>query len=197
MIMLIKSIHLQGIKSGTIKLAFRSWEKPAVKEGTLLKTFIGLVKVISISKIKVAQITKKDIKDAGFENLEQLLKSLRQNDGNNIYKIELRYHSEDPRIELRQQTVLTESALTELKNKLVRLDKFSKQGLWTTKVLLAIKDNPKLRAVDLAKLTGFEKQWLKLNIRKLKNLGLTISHEVGYELSALGKIFIKKILSTD
>ncbi len=27
----------------------------------------------------------------------------------------------------------------------------------------------------------------KRDVRKLKNLGLTISHEVGYELSALGK----------
>ena len=172
--MLIKSIHLQGIKSGTIKLTFRSWEKPAVKEGTLLKTFIGLVKVVSISAIKESQITKKDLKDAGFENLEQLLKSLRQNDNNKIYRIELRYHSDDPRIELREQTVLTESALIELKDKLIRLDKFSKQELWTRKILLAIKDNPRLRAADLAKLIGFEKQWLKLNIRKLKNLKLNV-----------------------
>lgn len=189
--MLIKSIHLQGIKAGTIRLAFRSWEKPAVKKGTLLKTFIGLVKVVSITSVKESQITRKDIRDAGFENLEQLLKSLRQNDGNNIYKIELRYHSEDPSIELRSKTTLTNSALEELNNKLDRLDKYSKQGLWTKKVLLAIKANPQLRAVDLAKLTGFEKQWLKLNIRKLKNLGLTISHEVGYEISPLGKALLK------
>lgn len=193
--MLIKSVHLQGIKSGTIKLAFRRWEKPAVKEGTLLKTFIGLVKVVSISTVKESQISKKDIKDAGFENKEQLLKSLRQNESSNIYKIELRYHAEDPRIELRENTALTESAYAELKDKLVvRLDNYSKQGLWTKKVLLAIKENPKLRAVDLAKLTGFEKQWLKLNIRKLKNLGLTISHEVGYELSPLGTAFVKRLM---
>lgn len=189
--MLIKAVHLQGIKSRTIKLAFRRWEKPAVKEGTLLKTFIGLVKVVSISTIKESQISKKDIKDAGFENQEQLLKSLRQNVGN-IYRIELRYYAEDPRIELRENTALSESAHAELKDKLVRLDNYSKQGLWTKKVLLAIKENPKLRAVDLAKLTGFEKQWLKLNIRKLKNIGLTISHEVGYELSPLGKTFLKR-----
>ncbi|MBX2896044.1 MAG: hypothetical protein KF763_11410 [Cyclobacteriaceae bacterium] len=191
--MLIKAIHLQGIKSGTIKLAFRRWEKPAVKAGTLLKTFIGLVKVVRISTVKESQISKKDIQDAGFENKEQLLKSLRQNDNSNIYKIELRYHAEDPRIELRENTALTESAFADLKEKLVRLDKYSKQGLWTKKVLLAIKGNPKLRAVDLAKLTGFEKQWLKLNIRKLKNLGLTISHDVGYELSPLGGTFVKRL----
>lgn len=46
--------------------------------------------------------------------------------------------------------------------------------------------------MDLAAITGFEKIWLKLNIRKLKNLGLTISHEIGYELSPLGKLYLKK-----
>ncbi len=190
--MLIKSVHLQGIKAGTVKLAFRRWQKPAVKEGTLLKTFIGLVKVVSISTVKESQITQKDIRDAGFDDRELFLKSLRQNDNHNIYKIELRYYSEDPRLELRNNTTLTNSALEELNNKFDRLDKYGKQGLWTKKVLLAIKENPKLRAVDLAKLTGFEKQWLKLNIRKLKNLGLTISHEVGYELSPLGKSLVKR-----
>lgn len=195
--MLIKSVHLHGIKSGTIKLAFRRWEKPRVKEGTLLKTFIGLVKVRRITRIEEGQITKKDIRDAGFENLEQLLYSLQQSDGGNLYKIALRYHTEDPRIKVREQKTLTDSAYAELKNTLVRLDKNSRQGMWTKKVLLAIQKNPHLKAVEVAKLTGFEKQWLKLNIRKLKNLGLTISHEVGYELSPLGKTFVKKLLRAE
>lgn len=191
--MLIKAAHLHGIKSGTIRLAFRSWQKPAVKAGTLMKTFIGLVKVVSIVTIKETQILKKDSKDAGFENLEQLLKSLNHQAANNIYKIELCYHSEDPRIELRE-SLLTDLVYASLKDKLARLDQHSKQGLWTKKVLLAIKANPQLRAEDLAKLTDFEKQWLKLNIRKLKNLGLTISHEVGYELSPLGKALVKRLV---
>lgn len=195
--MLIKSVHLHGIKSGTIKLAFRMWEKPRVKEGTLLKTFIGLVKVTRITRIEEGQITKKDIRDAGFENMEQLLNSLQQSDGGNLYKIALRYHAEDPRIKVREQKTLTDSAYAELKNTLVRLDKNSRQGMWTKKVLLAIQNNPHLKAAEVAKLTGFEKQWLKLNIRKLKNLGLTISHEVGYELSPLGKAFVKKLLRAE
>ncbi|WP_294276703.1 hypothetical protein [uncultured Chryseobacterium sp.] len=42
-------------------------------------------------------------------------------------------------------------------------------------------------------MTGFEKEWLKLNIRKLKNMGLTISHTVGYEISPLGSEYLKKL----
>ena len=40
-----------------------------------------------------------------------------------------------------------------------------------------------LPAGDLAKKADAEKEWLKINVRKLKNLGLTISHQPGYELS--------------
>ncbi|MEM7550324.1 MAG: hypothetical protein AAF363_11640 [Bacteroidota bacterium] len=36
-----------------------------------------------------------------------------------------------------------------------------------------------------------EKEWLKLNIRKLKNLGLTISHNPRYEISPLGIAYIE------
>lgn len=74
-----------------------------------------------------------------------------------------------------------------------RLDNHSKQGHWTEKVLLTIKDSPNLHAIGIANLTGFEKEWLKLNIRKLKNLGLTISHIVGYELSPLGETFFLRL----
>jgi hypothetical protein len=51
-----------------------------------------------------------------------------------------------------------------------------------------------LRAADLARMLGREKDWLKINIRKLKNLGLTISHETGDEISPLGKVVLKKAI---
>lgn len=100
------------------------------------------------------------------------------------------YHSPDPRIKLRERTELSEEEFMDLKNKLKKLDHRSSQGAWTEKVLLTIKGNPNLHAVGIANLTGFEKEWLKLNIRKLKNMGLTISHTVGYEISPLGNQYL-------
>ncbi len=189
--MLFKEVHLKGIKSGKVTLAFRKWKKASIKKGTLLKTATGLVEIIDIKTVDEDKITTKDVLNAGFENKEQLLKSLRLNALGEIYKISVRYHSADPRLKLREQTLTTENFL-EFEQKLDRLDKFSKQGDWTRTLLLAI--NPQLRAKGIATLTGFEKDWLKLNIRKLKNLGLTISHTVGYELSPLGKAFVGKLL---
>lgn len=192
--MLFKEVHLHGIKSGVVSLAFRKWEKAAIKKGTLLKTAIGLVEIVDLSTISENKITSQDALKAGFESKEQLLKSLRQNDEAYIYKIKVRFHSADPRIELREQN-LTDEIFVELKEKLARLDKYSTNRFWTKSILLTIKDNPQLHAVGIAQITGFEKEWLKLNIRKLKNLGLTISHKVGYELSPLGKEFVEKLLN--
>lgn len=194
--MLFKAIHLQGIQSGKITLAFRRWEKASVKSGSLLHTAVGLVEICKVKTVSENEITDKDALEAGFRDKQQLLESFTHNTTATIFKITVRYHSADPRIKLRAQTELSAQHFADLKTKLARLDNHSRQGHWTRKILLAIKDNPNLHALGIAKLTGFEKEWLKLNIRKLKNLGLTISHRVGYELSPLGNSFVEK-LSTE
>jgi hypothetical protein len=59
-------------------------------------------------------------------------------------------------------------------------------GPWTISVLRLIAWLPEHRAAELAAQSSVEKEWLKLNIRKLKNLGLTESLTVGYRLSPRG-----------
>lgn len=49
-----------------------------------------------------------------------------------------------------------------------------------------------LPAGELAAKIGVEKEWLKLNVRKLKNLGLTVSHQPGYELSLRGREYLRR-----
>lgn len=191
--MLFKGVHLQGIKSGKVTLAFRKWQKTSVKTGSLLHTAVGLLEIGKIEAVHENDITDKDALQAGFTDKKQLLQSFTHNSTGTIFKIAVRYHSADPRIELSGQTALSEKQFEDLKSKLARLDHYSKPGDWTEKVLLAIKGNPNLHAIGIAKLTGFEKEWLKLNIRKLKNLGLTISHHVGYELSPLGSAYLNKL----
>jgi hypothetical protein len=50
-----------------------------------------------------------------------------------------------------------------------------------------IADHPGVRAGDLARSLGRERDALKVDVRKLKALGLTRSLEVGYELSPRGR----------
>lgn len=185
--MLIKQKQLDGILSGKISLAFRKWKNLSVKKDSLLKTSIGLVKIADITETELSQITDDDAEQAGYDNAKTLISELEKTVNGVIYKIQLSFHSPDPRIDLRQKSQITDVELEALTEKLLNLDKFSKQGKWTTKVLKAIQENPKLPAVELAVKVNKEKEWLKTNVRKLKNLGLTISHEPGYTLSPLGE----------
>lgn len=191
--MLFKEVHLNGIKSGKITLAFRKWQKVSVKCGSLLHTSVGLIEIGKIENISENCITEQHVIQAVFTDKQQLLKSFTHNSTGTIFKISVSYHSADPRVKLREQTELSEKVFTDLKKKLERLDNYSKKEHWTDKVLSTINDNPNLHAKGIAELTGFEKEWLKLNIRKLKNLGLTISRNVGYELSPLGSEYLNKL----
>ena len=189
--MLFKQQHLAGIKTGDITLAFRKWKKPTVKKGSLLKTAIGQIEIGTIEEVDIASISALEAQMAGFNSLDQLLRLLQKVNEGSIYKIGLAYHSPDPRVELRSKEELTNEEFHQLKKKLERLDQYSKTGAWTREVLESIRQNPKLKAADLAVLLSKEKDWLKINIRKLKNLGLTISHNPGYEISPLGKAFLE------
>ncbi|ASK29664.1 hypothetical protein CEY12_05900 [Chryseobacterium sp. T16E-39] len=191
--MLFKEVHLKGIKSGDITLAFRNWKKATVNSDSLLHTSIGLVKIHNVEAVNENDITDKDALNAGFTDKKELMKSLKDYNTGTLFKITVGYHSEDPRIELREQAELSEQQFADLTKKLDRMDQFSKQGAWTKSVLAAIKENPHLHAAGIATLTGSEKDLLKLNIRKLKNLGLTISHQVGYEISPLGNEYLKRL----
>ncbi len=197
MTMLFKIAHLKRIEAGEITLAFRRWKKASVKKGSLIHTAVGLIEICNMEEIEQDEITGRDAVRAGFSDREELLKSLPVKSTATLFKITLRYHSPDPRIKLREQTELSKQEFEELRHKVERLDKFSRRGPWTGKVLRAIAENPHMHAVGISSLTGFEKEWLKRNIRKLKNLGLTISHQSGYELSPLGKYFMERIGADD
>lgn len=184
--MIFKYHQLLGIKSGKIKLAFRKWKKPAVKSGGTQKDAIGVIRFDEVTKVSLRSISQADARDAGFSELDELIAALRKIDEGSIYKIRLAYASEDPRIELREQTSLTDDEFKKLRKRVNRLDA-GKNGPWTLKYLKLIDKYPERRAGDLADMMNMEKEDFKLNVRKLKNLGLTVSHEIGYSISPLGQ----------
>ena len=185
--MLFKLHHLEGIRNGSITVAFRKWKKASVKKGTLLKTRIGQVEILDISKISISSLTKVQASKAGYDDPDVLRRELNRITDGDLYRIKVRYHSPDPRIKLRNKASMSGSEAEAIRDKLARYDKYSKHGPWTRRSMKAIQKNPEVRAQDLADELGYEKKWFKTNIRKLKNLGLTISHGVGYSLSPRGK----------
>ena len=80
--------------------------------------------------------------------------------------------------------------MIEVDTRLDRLDRASTHGPWTRAVLAVIAAQPATRAADLAAGFGRETLPFKTDVRKLKNLGLTESLEVGYRLSPRGEAYV-------
>jgi hypothetical protein len=188
--MLFRQATLQGISEGRIKSAFRRWQRPTVKAGGTLKTSIGLLGIDSVEQIAESAITQRSAKHAGFESRAALLAELDDREGD-LYEIRFHRIGDDPRIALRETTRMSAEDLAELQKRLARLDAASNRGPWTLQVLRLIEQRPEQRAVELARLLGYDKEWVKLNVRKLKNLGLTESLEIGYRLSPRGQAFLQ------
>ena len=81
--------------------------------------------------------------------------------------------------------------IADLDRRLARLDTRSPYGAWTRTTLDAIDARPGTRAGDLAASFGREIAPFKLDVRKLKNLGLTISLLTGYRLSPRGIAYLR------
>lgn len=72
------------------------------------------------------------------------------------------------------------------------MDRRAAHGPWTRDVLQLIARKPRTRAPELAEALGREARAFKTDVRKLKNLGLTISRDIGYELSPRGRAYLAK-----
>ena len=184
--MILKYKDLLGIKSGKIKLAFRKWKRPTVKAGGTLRNAMGVIRIIALDPIGLKSITSADARKAGYPDKETLLARLAKVDEGKVYRIALKYESEDPRIDLREKTSLSDEEFGKLMTRLERLDRASKSGPWTRQYMRLIDKYPERRAGDIADMIGMDKFDFKTNVRKLKNFGLTVSHEIGYSISPLG-----------
>jgi hypothetical protein len=187
--MLFKQRTLDQIAAGTVTRAYRRWQRPTVKPGGRLRTAVGELAIVSVAVVAEQVITEADAAQAGYATRAELLRDLGTRAGD-LYQICFRLAGPDSRIALRAQAALTEDELQEISRRLQRLDAASPVGPWTIRVLELIKAHPERRAGDLAELCDHAKEWLKLNVRKLKNLGLTESLPVGYRLAPRGVAFL-------
>jgi len=182
---------LDRVVTGEVDLAFRRWTRPTVKTGGSLRTAAGLLQIVKVEPVPIEAITQDDARRAGL-GLEELLRFLRQKADGDVYRVELGSIGLDPRVTLREDDNLSVDDLAGLRARLDRLDAASKRGPWTRRFLRLLADRPHVRAQDLADSLGLERDVFKNDVRKLKNLGLTISHSPGYELSPRGKAFLAR-----
>jgi hypothetical protein len=192
--MLMPMRFRDAIERGAVTLTFRRWKRPQVVSGNTYRTAAGRLVVDAIDIVDPDRITTADAKRAGFTSRAELLGELRGSADLPTYRV--RFHpapDADPRSTLAENAALSGEDVDEIGRRLARLDRASSHGSWTYDVLRTIAARPAVRAADLAAGFGRETQPFKLDVRKLKNLGLTISLDVGYRLSPRGAAYLAAI----
>ena len=188
--MLISRATAEGIADGTVTVAFRRWDRPRVRPGGTQRTGIGVIRFDDVQQIDPATLTEDDATRAGVRSLSALLRLLDRRDGAHVYRVRVSLAGDDPRVALREQSQLSAEDRRAVDARLDRMDAARETGPWTREVLRLIAERPGVRAPDLAASLGRETLPFKRDVRKLKELGLTRSLEVGYEISPRGRAYL-------
>ena len=175
-----------------MSLAFRRWRRQDVKPGAQFRSGGAVIRVESVDIVDPETITDEQAALAGHRDAAMLRKRLSGDESWPTYRVGLSWAGEDPRIQLRSNDDLSDADVAALDVRLERLDRASSHGAWTLSTLEQIRRRPQVRAPDLAAEVGRETAPFKIDVRKLKNLGLTISHPVGYEISPRGFAYLAR-----
>jgi hypothetical protein len=181
----------EGVGDGSITVTFRRWKRRQAIAGNVYRTAAGRIEVTAVDVVTEAEVTDADARASGYPSAAGLLADLRGTPDLPIYRIRFRVaDGPEPREELDATADLSAGDRAELDRRLDRLDAASKHGPWTRQVLALIAAKPAVRAGDLADDLGRERLDFKLDVRKLKALGLTISLGIGYRLSPRGEAYL-------
>ena len=173
-------------------MMFRRWKRRQVTAGSVYRTAAGRVVVDEVTEVKPSRIRRVDALAAGYSTVAEAVADLRGTPGDPVFLLRLRpAEDEDPRSVLAGSAELSTSDVDEITRRLERLDRASNHGPWTSETLAVIQRRPATRAGDLAEELGREMLPFKVDVRKLKNLGLTLSLEVGYRLSPRGEAYLR------
>jgi hypothetical protein len=181
-----------GVADGSVTLAFRRWRRPDVRPGSQFRTVAGVVRVEEVTIVDPDAISDEEAVAAGHPDADRLRARLAPDDSLPTYRVVLGWAGPDPRVALREDADLTDVDVAGIDARLERLDRASSHGPWTMATLELIRRRPHTRAPDLAAEVGRERDPFKIDVRKLKNLGLTRSFDVGYEVSPRGLAYLER-----
>jgi hypothetical protein len=190
-LMLFQKRFWEPIQTGSVTLTFRRWKRAQVVVDRTYRSTAGRLHVTGVDIVEASDITEADAVRAGHPDAASLIADLRGSEGAPIYRIVFEFLEEpDPRDLLAEDHDLSGDDVAEITQRLSRMDRASNHGPWTLAYLEAIAEHPGRRAPDNAASFGRETQSFKTDVRKLKNLGLTLSLRIGYELSPRGAAYL-------
>ncbi len=198
--MLFQKRFHHGLREGTITRTFRAWKGPRVKVGGVYRfSPTDAVEVDGVEQRSLGSISDAEARRAGFSDAAALIDVLRRTaparltSRSKVYRVLFHHVPVGP---TRRPTDGFAPSADDLAAGLERMDQRSRHGPWTRQVLELIERNPRIAASRLAPSVGSETRPFKANVRKLKKLGLTVSHETGYELSPLGRACLARLRGT-
>jgi len=186
--MLFKKKFHEGIRNGSVTLTFRAWKSSRVKLGNQYR--FGPeegVEVGAVDEVVVSAIDDEEARRSGFGSASDLRTFLMKHSPeavtpkSTLFRVSFHY------VQISDEVSQADLSLAEIQGKLEKMDRLSKHGPWTKQTLEIIAQNPRTAASKLAPMLGRETPAFKADVRKLKKLGLTVSFEIGYELTSLGK----------
>jgi hypothetical protein len=188
---LIGRAILDRIVAGEVTLAFRRWDAPRVRAGGQQRTAVGIIEFVDVREVADDEVTEDDARRAGLPSLDALRAQQAHKADKPWFRVELRYAGPDPRAALRERSELSGEEVAAIDARLDRMDARA-SGPWTRRILALLAEKPGVLAEELAHELGREKRPFKADVYKLKELGLTESLRVGYQLSPRGRAYLHR-----
>lgn len=185
----------ERVANGEITVSYRLWRTAKVKAGKSYRTPLGTIAIDDVQVIPAAMIARRDVRLAGCKSIAEIRDLAGDHTKTNVaddtllHRVQFRFLGDVAPAPAATRVL----DLEELAMRLAKMDKRSPRGAWTRAVLQSIDAQPKVPARILCDQLDWERLDFKAHVRKLKALGLTISHEVGYELSDTGRRYLAAV----
>src|SRR4051794_17193487 len=177
------------VAAGEYRVTFRLWKSAHVKKGAVYPTgFDGAYRIDDVRVVRAGDLTDADAWASGSPDVAALFKIVgahtktKITKATKLYRVELTYLPEPP-----PKKALSVDEIVK------RLARFDRDRPWTRTALALIARHPRVLARELAAEAGIPTPIFKVDVRKLKRLGLTTSHVRGYELTALGQEVLDRL----
>jgi hypothetical protein len=188
------------IIAGRKTVTWRLWKYGHVKAGKQYNLGSwdgtpGSIVIDDVRTVRVADITDNDAHEVGHPDAKTLVAFCAGHTGASVTPDTLLHRVAfhwSPEV-LRKPELLIE----EIARRCEKLDAASPWGPWTLQTLRLIEEYPQTVSWTLAREIDIPRAEFKLLVRKLKGLGLTISHPIGYELSELGAAYMDHAASLE
>ncbi|MFD6137916.1 hypothetical protein [Isoptericola sp. NPDC060257] len=187
--MLLDARTLRGLADGTVTHTYRRWSVVRVRAGSTMRTRVGVVEVTAVDPVGPEDVDDDAARGAGFRSGAAARAWIERRGEGELYRVGLRLAGPDPRVALREDDDLDAAAVDAIRARLARMDRAAPEP-WTRAYLELIAARPAVVARTLAEGPGMERDPFKVRVRRLKELGLTESLEVGYRVSPRGRAYL-------